>query len=60
MVDYTREWVIGIFGPILTVLPIFLIKMTKKRLEQLYNIKNVSLNIINVWMYRSIILSQII
>ena len=52
-----RYWVIGIFGPILIIIPYYFIKIGEKRIHEMHQIKNVSLNILNHWIYQFLILS---
>ena len=53
-------FVIGTQGPIFTAIPVFMIKICVKRIHEMYEIKKVSLNLINLWMYKFIILTLII
>ena len=55
--DGSILWVIGLLGPVMVVIPVYLIKIAELRIEEMYEKKNISVNILNDWIYRFIILS---
>ena len=58
--EFKNTFYRGTLGFMFTVIALIFIKYTKKRLNELYNHKNVSLNILNVWIYKTMILALII
>ena len=50
-----RFVIIGIFGPIFVIYQVYLIKIAKMRLVQMHDKKNVSLNVLNVWIYKTLL-----
>ena len=50
-------WYVGLCGPFLSLVPLFMIRQTRKKLNEMYEKKKVSVNIINVWMYKFILIS---